>query len=127
MKAVVALGGDGILFGAAGSPASSAVVAYLRWERDAYAGVRPIKYYPGAASPLKKPDGIDIARVMPDLRQPDGLSAVMMLEHMGLAAEAGPLEVAVARGYRDATRLTRDQGGTATTKELARAVLDALR
>ena len=49
----------------------------------------------------------------------------MMLEHMGLAA--GPLEVAVARGYRDAKRLTRDQGGTATTKELARAVLDALR
>jgi len=91
--------------------------------------VRPIKYYPGAASPLKKPDGIDIARVMPDLRQPDGgvLSVVMMLEHMGLAAEAGPLEVAMARGYRDATRLTRDQGGTATTKELARAVLDALR
>jgi 3-isopropylmalate dehydrogenase len=35
---------DGILFGAAGSPASAAVVAYLRWERDAYAGVRPIKY-----------------------------------------------------------------------------------
>jgi isocitrate/isopropylmalate dehydrogenase len=39
-----------------------------------------------------------------------------------LAAEA-----AVARVYRDRKHLTRDQGGTATTRELGRAVLDALR
>jgi 3-isopropylmalate dehydrogenase len=50
---------DGVLFGAAGSPASSAVVSYLRWQQDAYAGVRPVKYYPGAASPLANPEGID--------------------------------------------------------------------
>jgi isocitrate/isopropylmalate dehydrogenase len=50
---------DGVLFGAAGSPASSAVVSYLRWQQDAYAGIRPIKYYRGAASPLANPDGID--------------------------------------------------------------------
>jgi isocitrate/isopropylmalate dehydrogenase len=32
-----------------------------------------------------------------------------------------------SHGYRDAKHLTRDQGGTATTRELCRAVLDALR
>jgi isocitrate/isopropylmalate dehydrogenase len=55
------------------------------------------------------------------------LSSVMMLEHMGLAAEASRLEAAVTRVYADGKHLTRDQGGTATTRELCRAVLDALR
>jgi 3-isopropylmalate dehydrogenase len=50
---------DGILFGAAGGPATSAVVTYLRWQQDAYANVRPIKYYEGARSPLADPRGID--------------------------------------------------------------------
>jgi isocitrate/isopropylmalate dehydrogenase len=80
---------DGILFGAAGGPATSAVVAYLRWQQDAYANVRPIKYYEGARSPLVDPRGIDfvivrenmeglyparegelaeLARALPDLR-----------------------------------------------------------
>jgi 3-isopropylmalate dehydrogenase len=49
---------DGVLFGAAG-PSSSAVVSWLRWEMDAFAGVRPIRYYPGMRSPLTDPDGID--------------------------------------------------------------------
>jgi isocitrate/isopropylmalate dehydrogenase len=55
------------------------------------------------------------------------LSSVMMLEHMGLGADAARLEAAVARVYRDAKHLTRDQSGTVTTRELCRAVLDALR
>jgi isocitrate/isopropylmalate dehydrogenase len=50
---------DGVLFGAAGGPASSAIITYLRWQLEAYANVRPIKYYPGAASPLANPSGID--------------------------------------------------------------------
>jgi 3-isopropylmalate dehydrogenase len=54
---------DGILFGSAGGAASSAVVAYLRWQQDAYANVRPIKYYRGASSPLANPDGIDFVIV----------------------------------------------------------------
>ncbi|MBI4240474.1 MAG: isocitrate/isopropylmalate dehydrogenase family protein [Candidatus Rokubacteria bacterium] len=295
---------DGVLFGAVGGPASVAVITYLRWQQDAYANVRPIKYYPGAASPLTNPTGIDLiilrenseglypgregdlsdlARALPDLsdragkrlgdfgegrfavkvvsrrgteriarfacelarkrkarghqgkvtcvtksnvlRRSDGyfreiveqvvqgypdlayehfyvddaarrlvrfpqsmdvvvtmnlygdilsdvaaeaagglgiapsgclgdrwayfesvhgsapdiagkgianptaaiLSAAMMLEHMGLAAEAECLEQAVARVYRDGKALTPDQGGKATTKEFAQAVLAALR
>jgi isocitrate/isopropylmalate dehydrogenase len=83
---------DGVLFGAAG-PASTAVVSWLRWEMQAWAGVRPIKFYPGMRSPLAQPEGIDyillrenseglypgregdladLARVMPDLRDRSG-------------------------------------------------------
>ncbi len=294
---------DGILFGAAGGPASAAVITYLRWQQDAYANVRPIKYYAGAHSPLANPQGIDfvvlrenmeglyparegdlaeLARAMPELRDrigkrvgeygegrfavkvvsrhgteriarfacevalkrkarghagkvtcvtksnvllrsdgffqevvesivsqypdlayehfhvddaarrllrfpqamdvvlcmnlygdilsdlaaeaagglgiaPSGcfgdkwayfesvhgsapdiaghgianptatiLSSAMMLEHMGLTAEAERLEAAVARVYREGKHLTRDQGGTATTKEFCKATLAAL-
>jgi isocitrate/isopropylmalate dehydrogenase len=84
---------DGVLFGAAGGPATSAVVSWLRWEMSAWAGVRPIRFYPGMRSPLADPDGIDyvlvrenseglypgregdladLARVMPDLRDRSG-------------------------------------------------------
>jgi isocitrate/isopropylmalate dehydrogenase len=50
---------DAVLFGAAGS-FSSEIVDFLRWEFDNYVNIRPIKYFPGAASPLKRPEGIDM-------------------------------------------------------------------
>jgi isocitrate/isopropylmalate dehydrogenase len=49
---------DGVLFGAAG-PSTSPVVSWLRWEMAAWAGVRPIRFFPGMRSPLADPDGID--------------------------------------------------------------------
>ena len=55
------------------------------------------------------------------------LSAVLMLEHLGLSAEAARLEAAVARVYRDGKSLTPDQRGTATTKQMTAAVLAAYR
>jgi isocitrate/isopropylmalate dehydrogenase len=55
------------------------------------------------------------------------LSAALMLEHLGLIAEAARLEAAVARVYRDGKTLTPDQRGTATTKEMTAAVLAAYR
>ena len=55
------------------------------------------------------------------------LSAAMMLDHIGLTAEAERLEGAVARVYQDGKTLTADQGGKASTKEFASAVLDAYR
>ena len=55
------------------------------------------------------------------------LSAVLMLEHVGLSAEAARLEAAVARVYRDGKSLTPDQRGTATTKQMTAAVLAAYR
>src|SRR5262247_974546 len=84
---------DGVLFGAAGGPDTSAVVAWLRWEMAAWGGVRLIKFHPGMRSPLADPEGIDyvivrensegmypgregdledLARVMPDLSDRSG-------------------------------------------------------
>jgi len=51
------------------------------------------------------------------------LSAKLMLDYLGLYQEAESLERAVARVYRAGTKLTADQGGRATTMELAQAVL----
>ena len=80
---------DGVLFGAAGGAPTSAVVGWLRWEKGTYASLRPVKHYPGASSPLARPEGIDyviirelseglypgregdlgaLGRAMPDLR-----------------------------------------------------------
>jgi len=49
---------DAILFGAAEGPSLS-ILVYLRWLLDNYINLRPVKYYPGAFSPLKEPTGID--------------------------------------------------------------------
>jgi isocitrate/isopropylmalate dehydrogenase len=51
-----------VLFGAAG-PSTSGVVGWLRWEMDAWAGVRPSRFYPGMRSPLADPEGIDLVVV----------------------------------------------------------------
>jgi 3-isopropylmalate dehydrogenase len=49
---------DAILFGAAEGP-SIAILVYLRWVLDNYINLRPVKYYPGAWSPLRSPESID--------------------------------------------------------------------
>ena len=49
---------DAVLFGAAGD-FSGFVLAYLRWGLDNYINIRPVKYYPGALTPLKDAEGID--------------------------------------------------------------------
>lgn len=38
-------------------------LGYLRWGKDCYANVRPIRYLPGARSPLREPEGIDFVIV----------------------------------------------------------------
>ena len=55
------------------------------------------------------------------------LSAALMLEHLGLGAEADRLEAAIGRVYREGKTLTPDQGGTATTRQMAKAALAAYR
>ncbi len=49
---------DAVLFGASGGP-SREILYFLRWHQDNFVNIRPIKYYPGAQSPLKNPEGID--------------------------------------------------------------------
>ncbi len=57
---------DATLFGATSGP-SGAALMYLRWGKNTYANVRPCRYFPGIASPLVSPDGIDFAIVRENL------------------------------------------------------------
>ncbi len=54
------------------------------------------------------------------------LSAVMMLEWLGLGERAARLDRAVGDVYAEGRTLTPDQGGTATTEQFAAAVVDRL-
>jgi isocitrate/isopropylmalate dehydrogenase len=56
---------DALLFGAASGKTPG--IGYLRAGRDAYANVRPIRYRPGFASPLRDPEGIDYVIVRENL------------------------------------------------------------
>jgi tartrate dehydrogenase/decarboxylase/D-malate dehydrogenase len=55
------------------------------------------------------------------------LGAALMLHHRGPGAAPRRLEAAVGRVYRDGNTLTPDQGGSASTHAMARAVLAAYR
>src|SRR5436190_1466952 len=57
---------DTTLFGAT-SGKSSAALFHLRWGRETYANVRPVRYLLGARSPLAQPDGIDLVIVRENL------------------------------------------------------------
>jgi len=59
-------GSDATLFGAA-SGASAWVIFHLRWGRKTYANLRPIRWFPGCASPLRDPAGIDFVIVRENL------------------------------------------------------------
>ena len=54
------------------------------------------------------------------------LSATMMLEWLGMRPEADRLDRAVGAVYAEGRTLTVDQGGTATTGQFSRAVIDRL-
>jgi isocitrate/isopropylmalate dehydrogenase len=54
------------------------------------------------------------------------LSAVMLLEHLGLDAPARRLDEAIGTVYEEGRTITTDLGGTATTEEFAAAVAEAL-
>jgi len=64
---------DAVLFGATGGTASP-VLHYLRWGLDNFANVRPVKYYEGASTPLKDPEGINFVFVRENL---EGMYACM--------------------------------------------------
>ena len=70
------------------------------------------------------PDLVSQARINPTATL---LSAVMMLEWLGLSQPASRLDHAIGAVYSDGRTLTTDQGGSATTDEFAEAVLAHLR
>ena len=56
---------DSTLFGATSGRTGG--IGYLRWGRQTYANVRPIRYAKGFSSPLKSPEGIDFVIVRENL------------------------------------------------------------
>jgi isocitrate dehydrogenase (NAD+) len=54
------------------------------------------------------------------------LSSVLMLIHLGEQPAAGRLRAAIERVYAEAKYLTRDTGGSASTKEFTDAVIAKL-
>jgi isocitrate/isopropylmalate dehydrogenase len=57
---------DATLFGAT-SGASAPALFYLRWGKATYANVRPVRWRPGARSPLARPEGVDLVVVRENL------------------------------------------------------------
>jgi len=49
---------DCTLFGASGGP-SRPILWYLRWGKETYVNVRPVRWYPGYRSPMLNPERID--------------------------------------------------------------------
>jgi isocitrate/isopropylmalate dehydrogenase len=52
---------DTTLFGS--TSGKTPALGYLRWQKATYANLRPVKYMPGARSPLRDPEGIDFVIV----------------------------------------------------------------
>src|SRR4029450_11875119 len=57
---------DATYFGATSGP-STAALFYLRWGKQTYANLRPVRFLEGANSPLARPAGIDLAIVRENL------------------------------------------------------------
>lgn len=59
-------GADCTLFGASGGP-SRPILWYLRWGKLTYVNIRPVRWYPGYASPMLHPERIDYVIVRDNL------------------------------------------------------------
>ena len=110
---------DAVLFGAAG-PSTSGVVAWLRWEMEAWGGVRPAKFYRGMRSPLADPDGIDLVVIRENSEGmypgPRGRPRRAQAGAAGLARPAG------ARARRLRRGALRGEGGDAPGRRAHRAL-----
>jgi isocitrate/isopropylmalate dehydrogenase len=57
---------DCTLFGASGGP-SRPILWYLRWGKETYVNIRPVRWSPGYASPMRNPERIDYIIVRDNL------------------------------------------------------------
>jgi isocitrate/isopropylmalate dehydrogenase len=57
---------DCTLFGASGGP-SRPILWYLRWGKETYVNIRPVRWYPGYNSPMRNPERIDYVIVRDNL------------------------------------------------------------
>ncbi len=115
---------DTTLFGAT-SGKSAAALVYLRWGRGTYANVRPIRYFPGCASPLARPEGIDFVIVRENLEDMYlGIEGdVETLEPLGLVSRTARRPVAEMKPGRFALKVITEEGSERVARfsfELAR-------
>ncbi len=57
---------DCTLFGASGGP-SRPILWYLRWGKETYVNIRPVRWYPGYQSPMRHPERINYVIVRDNL------------------------------------------------------------
>ncbi|QBD81605.1 isocitrate/isopropylmalate dehydrogenase family protein [Ktedonosporobacter rubrisoli] len=57
---------DCTLFGASGGP-SRPILWYLRWGKETYVNIRPVRWFPGYNSPMRNPERIDYVIVRDNL------------------------------------------------------------
>ena len=98
---------DCTLFGASGGP-SRPILWYLRWNKETYINVRPVRWYPGYRSPLVKPERIDyiIARDNLEGMYPPREGDLSELVHLASSAswwQAPPVDKVGAYAVKIAT------------------------
>lgn len=114
---------DTCLFGST-SGRSTKPLRYLRWGKQTYANIRPVKHIPGSVTPLAKPDGLDFVIVRENLEDLYvGLEGdVADLGSLGLTnREQEPVEAMGPGSY--AIKVITDAGSTRVAQaafELAR-------
>lgn len=99
---------DATLFGSNGvERISMDVLQYLRWWKETYANVRPVRYWPGARSPLRNPEGINYIMVRENMEDVNG----------GVEGDLGLLKgVNLPLGHRTGKPLDLDRPGRFGTK-----------
>ncbi|MFV0526296.1 MAG: isocitrate/isopropylmalate family dehydrogenase [Acidimicrobiales bacterium] len=98
---------DTVLFGATNGTTPG--VAHLRWGRGTYANVRPVRWRPGFASPMARPDRLDYVIVRENLED----------AYVGIAGDVADLRASGLVG--DRARLTWPGEARFSAKVISRA------
>ncbi|GHO54285.1 isocitrate/isopropylmalate family dehydrogenase [Ktedonobacter robiniae] len=98
---------DCTLFGASGGP-SRPVLWYLRWGKQTYVNIRPVRWLPGYQSPMRQPERIDYVIVRDNLEgmyppREGALSELGALTSSGSWWQAPPVQETGAYAVRVST------------------------
>lgn len=91
---------DTVLFGATSGKTGG--VWYLRWGKDSFANVRPVRWRPGVPSPLRNPEGIDYVIVRENIEDLylglEGSLDELVASELDLRPFRGLVDVALRHG-----------------------------
>ncbi len=98
---------DCTLFGASGGP-SRPILWYLRWGKETYVNIRPVRWHPGYRSPMRNPELIDYVIVRDNLEgmyppREGNISELSTLYSSTLWWQAPPVEKEGAYAVRVST------------------------